>query len=367
MKILGISKVVDKGTQQESAIDLWRIKRPLEELKKHTDWQIDFQPHVIPDFDEVVKEYAEDPDRFIKEKGADIVKHIGQYDVVFTSYFTSPHVYTVLWAAAKEYGTEFIFDIDDDLFDVDPGNPFWLAAGWQGAEFLRIMGRITKYISTTNDDLAEKFRNYSTVDAKVFVLPNFINDSYKEYDPQNEDIVIGWFGGASHYDDLHHSGLIPALERLMHEHKNVRFHCAGQPIDFYLPRQRVKEINIAQGTDWPTKLWPTLGYDIALGPILETKFNKHKSNIKWQESTRMGAAFIGSNVGPYRNLPDDVCMKVPNSQDAWYIALKELVENEQKRKTLVTNARKELTKWRLEDNWKRYKDMFEAVNRAKQG
>lgn len=357
MKILGISRVVETGAQKESAIDLWRIYRPLKELQKNTDWQIDFQDSVVRDI-----EKYEDPDRFIKEHGAAEAKHIGQYDVVFTSYFTSPHIYTILWAAAKEYGTEFIFDLDDDLFHVDPSNPFWLHAGWAGHEFLKTMARVTKYLSTTNEDLAKKLKERSEVDPEVFVNPNYISDMYPECEPDNgEKIVIGYFGGASHYYDLHETGVLQAIEQLMHENKNIHFHSAGQPIDHYLPTKRKKIIQVQQGTDWPTKLFPTLNYDISIAPLRDTEFSRHKSNIKWQESTRMGAAFIASDIGPYKNLSKEVAITVPNTQESWYLRLKELVEDEQKRKSMVKAAREELKKWRLEDNWVKYKEMFEKV------
>lgn len=359
MKILAISKVRETGKQKESAIDLWRIYRPLKELAKHTDWQIDFQPHIVRDI-----EKYEDADEFLKEHGEAEVDHIGQYDIVFTSYFTSPHVYTILWGAAKKHGTEFIFDIDDDLFDVDPYNPFWLAAGKEGALFLQTMARITKYISTTNEDLAKKFREHSEVEAKTFVLPNYISDMYPECEPKNDRPVIGFFGGASHYQDLHESGVLEAVEKLMHENKDLQFHSAGQPVDVYLPKKRCKEINVAQGKDWATKLFPSLNYDIAVAPLLDTKFNHNKSNIKWQEATRMGAAFVGSDIGPYKSLSKDVAKLVPNTREAWYIALKELLDKEVRAKQ-VKNARKELKNWRLEDNWHKYKEMFEEVANAK--
>lgn len=359
MKILGISKLLGEE-KYESAIDLWRIKRPLLELQKHTDWQIDFQPHLIRDPDKYT-----DPDLFMKEQAEKEVAHLGQYDIIFTSYFTSPHLYTLLWAAAKEYGTEFILDIDDDLFDVDPENPFWLGAGEDGAFFLRTMVQVTKYLSTTNKALADKFKQKSEVEASVFVNPNYIADQYPEYEPNNGDkIIIGYFGGASHYHDLHETGVLPAIKQIMEEHKNVYFYCAGQPVDVHLPELRTKNIPIAQGTAWPEKLFPTLNFDITIAPLRPTEFNKHKSNIKWQEATRMGSAFVGSDVGPYKSIRYDSAITVPNTRDAWYMNLKELVENEKKRKAMVANARKAVSKLRLEDNWKIYKQMFEEVYNA---
>lgn len=362
MKILGISKV-GKGKQKESAVDLWRIHRPLQELRKHVDWDIQLRPHTIKGFHKLPQKYMDDPDLFIQEKGGQVVKELGQYDVIFTSYFTSPHVYTLLWAAEKEHGTKLILDIDDDLYDVDPENPFWISAGPEGAHFLQRMAQVTKYLSTTNDELASKLRDSSQSDATVFVRPNYLPEQYPECSPDNNDIVIGYFGGSSHYHDLHETGVLEAVERLMHEHKNVRFHSAGQPIDTYLPKQRTKVMNAKPGTDWVTKLFPSLNYDISIAPLRDTTFNKHKSNIKWQESTRMGAAFVASHVGPYRRLPKGTAITVPNTQDAWYIRLKELVEDKDKLKKQVQTARKELaSNWMLESNWKEYKSMFEEVH-----
>ncbi len=364
MKILAISGYVgDSKLKQDSAIHLWRIKRPLMELQKHVDWQIDFRPAIIQGFHGMEL----DPDGFIKKYGVDLVRELGQYDVIFSSYFTSPHVYTLLWGAEKRFGTKHILDFDDDLFDVDPSNfGFWRSAGWQGHEFLGVMAGIAKNICTTNDDLADKIRARSGVDPNMFVIPNYISDMYPEQSVDNGDkVVIGFFGGASHYNDLHQTGLLPAAEKLMHKYKNVYFKICGQPLDHYLPRARVEEVDVAQGVKWPTETLPSLGMDIACAPLLDTEFNKYKSNIKWQESTRMGMAFVASNVGPYKPLSKDVATLTPNTQEAWFAVLEELVFDEQRRKAQVARAKKELKNWRLEDHWEAYRDMFIKVKESK--
>lgn len=46
MKILAVHS--DFGdTKKTKAVDLWRIARPIRELKKHVDWQIDEQETFI--------------------------------------------------------------------------------------------------------------------------------------------------------------------------------------------------------------------------------------------------------------------------------------------------------------------------------
>lgn len=360
MKILAISKVQDKK-QVESAIDLWRVYRPMKELAKHVDWQIDYQSHVIRKFDKLPQKYRDDPGEFIKHLGEREVDHLGQYDIIFTSYFTSPHVYTLLWGAHKKHGTKFVFDIDDDLYDIDWWNPFHIFAGKAGVVFLQRMATITKYISTTNEHLATKLRNKSEAGAQVFVNPNWISDDYQHGPIDNGDkIVIGYFGGASHYRDIHNTNFVPALRRIMHDHKNVYFKMAGQPLDQYLPRKRVEIIDPVQGKNWPLKLFPKLSYDIALAPLMDTPFSKSKSNIKWQEATRMGAAVIASSVGPYQKLPGGTVKLVNNTEEDWYNAILKLLDAET-RKQQVEKAQTALKAFRMEDNWLSYKSMFEGV------
>jgi hypothetical protein len=356
MKILAIVKESYSG-KEEAANDIWRIKRPLQELSKHTDWQIDYQSWLIRD-----GEKYDDPVDFLRNHAEAEVDHLGQYDAIYLTYFLSPHLYTLLWATNKKYGTKFIIDLDDDPYDIEPSNPFWLTAGWKGGLHLQRVSEIAPYLSTTNKHLAKKLREHSEVNSQVFVIPNYIPEQYKEYEPDNGDIIrVGYFGGASHYTDLHETGILPAIRQVLEENPNVRFRCVGQPIDEYLPPKQTDSLEIAEGELWARDRFPELHYDIALAPIRDTEFNKHKSNIKWQESTRMGAAFICTNYGPYKSLKDGTAWKVPNTQQAWYIAIKALVDDEKKRKQFVADSRRELINWKLEYNWHKYKEMFETV------
>jgi glycosyltransferase involved in cell wall biosynthesis len=362
VKILAIHHIDDTNPDVESAIDIWRIWRPLEELKKHVDWQIDSQPTVVKD----IEKYGT-PEDFQQRGIEDAGRYLGQYDIVFTSYFPDPNSFALLHAVNKRFGTKFIIDQDDDLYNVDPENPFWIAAGYDGALNLQKMAQLAPYLCTTTEPLAKKLSEHSKVNAKVFTIPNYIADSYKHDPIDNGDkIVIGYFGGASHYHDLHETGMLPALEKIMHKYKNVYFVSVGQPIDHYLPSMRRSTIEPQKGRKWINNLFPSLNFDIALGCLRDTTFAQSKSNIKWQESIRMGAAFVASNVGPYKSLKDGVALKVENDFDGWFNALEKVVTDVELRNTMVKNARKELLNWRLEDHWPEYQKMFETVHNNKE-
>ena len=362
MKILGIHSVGwDKDSnQKESGVDIWRVWRPLEELKKHTDWQIDYQPTFIFDIDKYkhTKEFTE-------EELELAAKQLGKYDIIFTSYHPEPTAFALMEVVEKRYGTKLIIDADDDLFGVAPHNPIWTIIGHKEMFLLQRILKTSKYITTTTSQLKDKFQERSEVDSVVKVLPNYISDSYQHPPVDNGDkIVIGYFGGSSHYVDIHETKLLPAAQKLMHKYKNVYFKCVGQPVDYYLPRQRVSVQEAVRGRKWVTDLFPTLNMDIVVAPLEDSIFNQGKSDIKWQEATRAGAAFVGSDIGPYARLDDNVAIKVNNTEEGWYDALEGLVVDKQKHQKLIETARKELENRRLEDHWIEYKEFFEEVHNA---
>jgi hypothetical protein len=205
-------------------------------------------------------------------------------------------VFALCKMVEDKFGTKFVIDVDDNMFAIKQDNIGWWAhmdhdKTWE----LQTLITKSNYIITTNEYLAEQLRQRQE-SGEVYINPNYISKDYK-YTPDNhEELRIGYFGGASHLEDLHSTGMIPALRRIMHENKHIKFVTVGMPIEEYLPRKRYEYQGGTKGKAWATELWPTLNFDIALGPLTDDEFTSCKSDIKWQESAMMKAAFIGSNV-----------------------------------------------------------------------
>lgn len=360
MKVLAVGSHVLEDTNKQSQVDHWRIGRPMAELAKHVDWQIDQSPSLIPG----MKKY-QNKEEFTKEEMEKAFKRLCEYDIVFSSYHADPTGYSMLKVARDRAGTQFIMDTDDDMFAINPDNPFWMKMDDEKVYWMQRMIADNDWILTPSEYLADRFRERRP-DHKpesVSVIPNYISDSYKEYEPQNDDLVIGYFGGASHYADLHESGALEAVQKLMHEDKTLRFKSVGMVTDTYLPKARTEFDGGKRGTKWTDEVFPSMNIDIALGPLLDNTFNLGKSNIKWQEATRAGAVFVASNLGPYKGLSYKIAQTVNNTPEDWYKALKRLIDNPAFRKELLSNARKELKdRWRLEDQWIEYKMLFERIH-----
>lgn len=363
MKILAVHNVRDDN-KKTSAVDIWRIWRPIRELKKHVDWQIDEQPTFIKGI-----EKYKDATEFTHEELDKAAEHLGQYDIIWSTYFTNPTFYTLLRVVNARYGTKFILDVDDDMFAIKLDNPIWLKLTDENIFHMQCMIRDADYVTTTTEQLAHIFRERREDKSaeSVMVIPNYIADDYKHepFDNGNK-IEIGYFGGSSHFNDLDKSGAIEAIEKIMHENKDVHFTTVGMVIEKYIPRGRYTYNEGAQGHGWINDVFPKLNFDIAIAPIDRSRFSMGKSNIKWQEATRMGAAFVGTNFGPYADLKNGVqALLVENTQDDWYEALNKLVKSQKLRKTLLEQSQKELELWRLEVNWPQHKEMFEKVHASK--
>lgn len=365
MKILGVGSHVLYDTNKQSQVDWWRIGRPLAELRKHTDWKIDEQVTYIPGF-----EKYNSLEEFTQEELEKALKKLGSYDIVFSSYHADITAFLLLKIAHDKYGTKFVLDVDDDMFAINEDNPYWNKMDDEKTWRMQVMIRENAWVSTTTDYLAERFRDRRSKDPdnhpddSLFVIPNGISDDYKPLKFDNKDkIVIGYFGGASHYADLHESNCLPAIEKLMHENKNLYFQAVAMPVDKYLPKGRYEFLEGKRGTKWLTDIYPKMHMDIAIAPLLDNTFNKGKSDIKWQEATRAGSVVVASDEEPYSKIPASAITRTKNTEKAWYKAISSLLE-ENKRKKQQEAAQKHLKTKTLENNWQMYKEMFERVTNA---
>lgn len=368
MKILGVGSAILPNPDKQSQVDHWRIYRPLQELAKHVDWQIEHSPTFIPSF-----EKYQSKEEFTKEEMEKAFETLSQYDIIFSSYHPDPTAWTMLQVLEKRRGTQFVMDVDDDMFGINPDNPFWLKMTHEKVYWMQRMIANNHWITTPSETLAERFRERRPdfpADT-VTAIPNYIADVYQHPPFDNGDkLVIGYMGGASHYADLHDTGVLEAIQKLMHENKNVHFKCVGQLVDTYLPRARVHREDGKRGTMFFDEVFPSLKMDIAVAPLLDNIFNRGKSNIKWQEMTRAGSVVVASDVGPYKDLKDGVnaLLVKEHTPEAWYKALKQVVDRPKLRQILLENAQKDvMLNWRLENegNWKKYKELFERVNESR--
>jgi processive 1,2-diacylglycerol beta-glucosyltransferase len=347
----------DKTT---SPVEVWRIQRPADALRKNLNWSIDESIGIFPE-SKKVKDITE-------QEMLDRVDYFKKYDLVWGSYYTNPFIHSFTMIAQEKIKTKFVMDIDDNLFSIDKYNPVLIALEEKYLQYLRAIVIDSKYLTTTTETLANQLREYRGYrdPNTVVVIPNLI--STEKYIPAQQTnkkkIVIGYAGGASHYADLHHTGMYDALAKIMHEHKDVYVEAVGMYIDKYLPKARYKFIYGEKEVEKWYKLYGKLKFDIAVAPLEDTAFTKCKSNIKWQEYSLMGIPTIASNVGPYKDTIKHgsdgwLC---ENTTEAWYNAFKLLITNQDLRNKIGDKAKERvINEFSIEKNWQKIQQGLETI------
>lgn len=250
----------------------------------------------------------------------------------------------------KKRGKKIVWQVDDDL---------WHIPTWMPSEEAPNQWSLNKAISIADEVWVSTPTLAQVVNhANIKLVPNLIDtNAFPVPGPAKDDpIRILWCGGRSHEKDL--QLLIEPVEQLVMEYgSRVQFVFWG-----YIPTEML-EFSRVSGTmtavtrpkaEYGDAVWFLDGlpfrnfYDklakmrpyIALMPLVDCQFNHSKTNLKYLEMSVAGAASIGSKITPYSDTikHDEDGVLVDNTPTAWYNAMKDLIENPQKRDVLAANA-----------------------------
>lgn len=351
MKIL----LIHSGSPARESVDLWRIIRPFKELSKHVDWQIDHRPDLIPRslYD---KDAKVDTEELIKE-----LEKLKDYDIVWSSYFPDATMFDCMMFVQMKYGTKFVLDCDDDLYNVPKHFPLWSQVGYKGIKELQYTVEETPYLVVSTPYLKKHYE--SKRQAPTYLLKNYIGKDFVHKPFNNKEVVIGYFGSITHKVDVLDTGFVEALQMIIDKYPNVHVLAVGQDLGNYLPKDRYTYHVGKPGKSWVEEIWPNINCDIATGPLIDDKFNKSKSNIKYLEATLIPSVFVASNVEPYKDIKG---ILTDNSTEGWYEALEKLVLDEELRKKLLKQAQEDVKlNWTIEYNWPELRDIVSLIFRDK--
>jgi len=247
-----------------------------------------------------------------------------------------------------------ICDFDDDFTCVPKENQ--ACDMFQPGQHRRMSGeahlRLAEMTTVSTQVLADRFADYSH---QIRLAPNCI-DPADWAGPVNPDrdkdphLRILYGGAAGHFGDL--DAVRPGLEAVLTNPPcPIRLICFGT-----IPRwlhelrrrqpRRVVCVDYVPFFETPTTPYETYanlaawgGFDIALAPLAQNRFNEAKSNIKFLEAAVQGIPFLASRVGPYATLPADVATTVPNTRAAWEDALTGLLMDAGARRAQAVRAR----------------------------
>ena len=152
---------------------------------------------------------------------------------------------------------------------------------------------------------------------------------------------IGYFSGSiTHNDDFEF--ILPAIARFMAEYPDVSLHVVGElnlPNELKPYSDRVVRLPFSPWRRLPQMLSLM---DVNLAPLVDTLFNRAKSENKWVEAALVKVPTVASSVGALRDsIEDGVTGILCSSVDEWYEALVKLRSDSDLRRRIGAQAYEE--------------------------
>jgi glycosyltransferase involved in cell wall biosynthesis len=199
---------------------------------------------------------------------------------------------------AQKYGKKVIYEIDDNYLKIPIYNPNYKL-------FQPVLKTFNEFVSqadmitVTTEPLRHELLKFNK---NIKVIPNALDfeqfDAFIKQEYQKPDLVIGWTGTATHYQDLKECEA--AVEYIVNKYSNVKLFYGGDNQITEMFKNVSKEKKIVK--PWqPIAFYPEMLniIDIGICPLEDHAFNYSKSNLKYIELAAEGTPVIASKVYPY--------------------------------------------------------------------
>lgn len=258
----------------------------------------------------------------------------GKYDIVVMNRMLANITTEQMDGWRKKYGFKLVVD-NDDYFKLDPSHILYEAYKQNNVtEQILNWIKIADLCTVTHERLAEEVYAYNH---NVEILPNAIpygEEQFTEFKTESDIVRLFWSGSGTHGKDM--EILRNPMKRINFPVKTViaGYNEGEKPIwDGMIAaftnglKLNPKIYNYNQVTEYMAAYCDS---DISLIPLVDSKFNSMKSNLKVLETAAKKNPVIVSNVDPYRGFYP--ACKV-NTQKDWYYWIKLLVHDADARKS----------------------------------
>lgn len=236
----------------------------------------------------------------------------------------------------QEEGTRIILDLDDDMTDATslrnrmPDDDVEALVA-----HVRTLLTVADAVFVTTPALAERINMVCR--KPIYVIPNALDNATwfdgNESPFYHEGIVkIGFMGSYTHEQDLAMlHGVIARIRKKVGPY--VEFELIGGSKSNYTagwnPVTLPRDPNIRKYPRFVQWLREDVKWHIGLAPLRNESFNECKSPLKYFEYSGLGLATICSDRTPFRDVVKhrETGILVPDSEDAWYDAILELIED----------------------------------------
>lgn len=203
------------------------------------------------------------------------------------------------------------------------------------------------YAITTTGALADELKNYKNL-KQVYIDRNMRNDetifhsdeAIKSVKRDDSKVIIGYFSGTNtHNEDF--QMVAPALIQVLEKHDNVYVKLTGRldpPKELEAFKDRLIYTPLV---DWRRLPYEMRECHITLAPLVDTIFNRGKSELKWADAALVEVPTVTSDLGAGREVVADgkTGVLVNNTDDAWFDGINRLVSDANLRSKIGASAR----------------------------
>ena len=260
---------------------------------------------------------------------------------------------------ARRLGLKIIYDIDDVIFDQEIYDKMLSACDLPSetknrlsndaklyAKCLLLADEVWVTTQTLKNIVVQKYKKLCNI------IPNGINGILNEYAQEADNFykrsdshIIKLFYGSgtnTHNEDI--LSIQPVLNKILIEYSNVHLYLVGE-IDIQFCDEVNKQIHFVDKVQYEDYYYLISKFDIALIPLKKSTFNEAKSNLKFIEASILGIPSIASALVEYSSvIRDGENGFLANNEEEWYKKLKILIENEEARNTLSSQAKTDVKK-----------------------
>ena len=341
-----------------SGVDWARIIQPMRFLDGYKDDEVEIEANVY------------DPSKGISFDWRDIFK---EYDAVYFNYTTNDIGYAIMGTLAQQYKRKLICDVDDDIFNIQQGNPAFdvFKKGAWGRTVAKSIFNDVYHLTCTTRHLKHALMNETNKgDGLISIFPNYIDLSlYKHRSPFKDRGYYKaiHFGSSTHHSDLYSEPFFKAMDRVMKEYPNFTFVSVGAFVPKYRNlwgkryEQAFGHTDVLKWIEMMPKIMDDI--DFAVVPLIDNVYNRSKSSIKFLETSSYKIPGIWQDIRQYKEVVENgVNGYLVSTEEQWYKSIISLINDQKLRQKMGESAYKTVEdKFQQKQHIAEYAQLFKRL------
>ena len=259
-------------------------------------------------------------------------------------------------AAHKSRDYRMVFELDDDLWHIDPLNTMAYEYFHRGklnrmAENIRVSDLVT--VST--EVLADWVYQWNT---NVIVLPNMIDGAMLHHQPVRPTAFVAGFGGsASHSVDWKFCG--KGISRFLRQNKDAWLMFVGSEFSEYISKDVWPQLVFSQWAETVQSYYRKMKFTVGVAPLAPSLFNQSKSDLRILECSALGIPMVASDYEPY--LPWKDAVLFAHNEADWARQLRAMKNDPDMRTELAAKGKAIAATRTINGHWQDWEDAYQSV------